>query len=158
MRYHPTSHRIGHTIRWWTEPCSQDRIRTCNNTTFMTSRIQELMDRGVFRVWYHFHITHYLTYLSTLTGCSQERNRTSLQGATRCHNLPSESNRPCTKPDYLIYLSKNLYKDIYSTPINQMFYEKNLQFRVSLYGFFVGSWYLYIKEVLCLNVKYVIVN
>jgi hypothetical protein len=71
--------------------------------------------------------------------CSQERNRTSLQGATRCHNLPSESNRPCTKPDYLIYLSKNLYKDIHSIPIFQMFYEKNLQFRVSLYDFFMGS-------------------
>ncbi len=27
---HPTSHRIGHTIRGWTETCSQDRNRTCN--------------------------------------------------------------------------------------------------------------------------------
>ena len=30
MRYHRTSHRIGHTIRWWTETCSQDRSWTCS--------------------------------------------------------------------------------------------------------------------------------
>ena len=29
MKYHLTSHHIGHTIRWWAETCSQDRIRTC---------------------------------------------------------------------------------------------------------------------------------
>ena len=63
MRYHPISHRIGHTIRWWTEPCSQDGIRTHNDTTFMTSRVQMLMNRGVFRVRYHFLITYYLTNL-----------------------------------------------------------------------------------------------
>jgi hypothetical protein len=41
--------------------CSQDRIRTCNNTTFMTSRVQVIMNRGVFRMCYLFHITYYLT-------------------------------------------------------------------------------------------------
>ena len=28
MRYHPISHRIGHTIRWWAEPWSQNGTRT----------------------------------------------------------------------------------------------------------------------------------
>jgi len=30
--------------------CSQDRIRTCDIATFITSRVQELMDRGDFWV------------------------------------------------------------------------------------------------------------
>jgi hypothetical protein len=38
------------------------------------------------------------------------------------------------------------------------FFLKKIQFRVSLYDFFTGSWYLYIKEVLCLNVEFVNVN
>lgn len=36
MRYHPISHRIGHTIRWWSEPWSQGRIRTYNEQPSLT--------------------------------------------------------------------------------------------------------------------------
>ena len=32
----PTSHHIGHTIWWLVRPCSQERIRTPNDATFLS--------------------------------------------------------------------------------------------------------------------------
>ena len=46
---------------------SQSRIRTCDIATFITSRVQELMDRGVFRMWSplsHYAIPDYFTTYS----------------------------------------------------------------------------------------------
>ena len=42
---------------------SQSRIRTCDIATFITSRVQELMDRSVFRMWSplsHYAIPDYI--------------------------------------------------------------------------------------------------
>ena len=86
MRYHPISHRIGHTIRWWAEPWSQGRIRTYNEQPSLTDGLGT--------------VPHYTPDLPVLPwqGCTLYGNRTR-DFAVKGRRLNRLSNRANCGPD-----------------------------------------------------------